>query len=104
VQPGEGTSFDPIRLEHGLDHSLVYYSVAVEAEVEAPIRQAAEELQQRRRISDLRRAEAHGRPAAEDDIGNSLDRWFERGDTHLSEVSMTPPRPASAWFHSEIAD
>jgi hypothetical protein len=47
--------------------------VTVEAEVKAPFGEVAEELEQRKRVSDLRGAETHGRPIAENDVGNVLE-------------------------------
>ena len=58
--------------------SLVDGRVAVEAEVEAPVGEAVEESEQRRRISVLRRAETHGRPVAQNDVGDSVDLGIER--------------------------
>jgi CheY-like chemotaxis protein len=82
LRTNKGTPFDPLGLEHRLDEALVHARITVEAEVEALAGEAAEELEQRRRIFGLRRAKAHGRPVAENDVGNGLDKWIKRWNPH----------------------
>jgi hypothetical protein len=52
--------------------------VAVEAEIEALVGEAAEKLEQSGRVYELRWPETHGRTAAENYVGNSLHRRVRR--------------------------
>ena len=64
----EGAALVPVRLEHGSTSCGRTYRQAVEAEVEAPLREAAEEGEQLVRVLAPRRAQAQGAAVAEDDV------------------------------------
>jgi hypothetical protein len=74
LEADQRATLDPVRVEHRLDDSRVDRGMTVEAPVEALVGQAAEELQESRRILRMRRPQAHGRAVAEHDIGVLGDR------------------------------
>jgi len=61
LRADERPALDPIGIEHRLDQACVYARMAVEAEVEAPVGEAAEEVEQRVRIRHSRRTQPHRR-------------------------------------------
>ena len=70
-RPDEGAPLDPVRIEERLDEGRTDGRRAVEAEVEAALGEAAEELGQCLGVSSLRRTEPQGAAVPEDDVDDS---------------------------------
>ena len=69
-RPEERAALDPVRLEELLDELRAEARKAVEAQVEAPLRECAEELHELLLVLSARRAEAQRRPVSQDDVGD----------------------------------
>ena len=67
-RPDERASLDPVRVEGGLDEGRPHGRRAVKAEVEAALREAAEELGQGLGVGGLRRPEPKRATVSQDDV------------------------------------
>ena len=70
-RPDERASLDPVRVEVGLDEGRPHGRRAVEAEVEAALGEAAEELGQGLGVGGLRRPEPQRAAVSQDDVDRS---------------------------------
>ena len=105
LRADERAPFDPVGFEHGVDKALVHARMSVEAEIEAPVRQPAEEVEQRLAIRRSGRAESHRRAVAEDDVRHGLCSCIhERRGCHSRQASASRSVMTSGRSRSPIAD
>ena len=71
-RPEQRAALVPVGLERRLDEPWAEVREAVEAEVEAALRERPEEVEQRVRVVPAGRAQPERAPVAEDDVGREL--------------------------------
>ena len=82
LRPEQCTALAPVGLEHRFDEMLVDARVAVKAEVEASIGQAAKEVEQAGDVLRAGRTKAHRRAVAKDDVGDGRQHSTRRSEAH----------------------
>ena len=82
----ESSAIGPVRIEHGLDETLVHRRAAVETQVQAAGREVGEEPDEGVPIAGARRTKPKGAPIPEDDVdgfcgGVGLCHWPRAPDS-----------------------